>query len=236
MVRAPASPCAADGVETDLRRDAEMPQVPRLRAARGRTWSSGPASACAQAGVRRLAPPARGACRPGSTSKRVEDRVVRAVEHARLLDRRGPGGRAWPRSRRTGRRDRASARTLPARRRAAVTGARAHAASRPARPPRSDAGLPGELVGRGRAGSPRRGMRANRRVDRRSSAAAERSQHRARRLAGFGDAFGGGSGCSRPRRSASRVAVYRSASSRSFHAFHSLGVVPAMSAQVSRYR
>ena len=43
-------------------------------------------------------------------------------------------------------------------------------------------------------------------------------------------------GCSSPRRSARRVAVYRSASSRSFHAFQSFGEVPAMSAQVSRYR
>ena len=31
-----------------------------------------------------------------------------------------------------------------------------------------------------------------------------------------------------------RAAKYRSASSRSFHAFQSLGLVPAMSAQVSR--
>ena len=43
-------------------------------------------------------------------------------------------------------------------------------------------------------------------------------------------------GFSSPRRSASRVAVRRSVSSRSFHAFHSRGEVPAMSAQVSRYR
>ena len=41
---------------------------------------------------------------------------------------------------------------------------------------------------------------------------------------------------SSPRRNTNRVAVYKSASRRSFQAFHSFGLVPAMSAQVNRYK
>ena len=222
--------------ETDLRRDAEMAQVPRLGAARGLDR--------VEVGDRERGAEAAldfgggdGALAIGRQHfEGVEHVAVRAVEQARLLDRQARSGRAWRRSRRTGRRGRANARTLPAHRCAPrLRAERARADARGARLAAAQhGGLPCDLVGTAaqEAFVRHRGEQA---LGFGGVDAEAGEQLRARRARVSAMRSAAATGCSRPRRNARRVAVYRSASSRSFHAFHNFGEVPAMSAQVSRY-
>ena len=156
-VRRPSPAC----VELDpAARCGNAAGVAAARAAPAARASSGAVQRAAQAlldvrGRRRLA--RRRPAAPRRCRRRVPSR---AVQHARLLDRRGRSGRAWPRSRRTGRRDRANARTPPARRPASASGRTrrsvspgAHAAQR--------LRLPGDLVGPRAQEARSSGMRAN---------------------------------------------------------------------------